>query len=399
MGLKTIGYGAFFGTGLRQLEVPVTVGTIGGRAFARCDELESLILPPKLEVITCELFESCRQLYEIEIPRTAKVIEQSAFENCEALEALDLLHCTQCLTIEKSAFKSCSRLSWITLPPNLEGMIEEGTFEGCFQLTHIRASKNVANIGGLEDCESLLSLEVPQEVEGIQLNIVDYDGGNIDDGWGSFQEATLECSSLVNLYLPPSASVQGLDRVLNVPIPESFHLAKVARDWRDLVAKLQKRFDGLPLHKVCYFQSYHPIEDTIHQVRSILVDNQSTVLQVNAFGMTPVHILALAHSPRVKLLQELLNSVDVALTAEDRFGSTPLGYLVQNFSAGGLQATRWLMEKVVEQRGGFLGLERWKQELLVLLEEGVVRQAKGLSTMSCELQSLLHRLAKLEFLE
>jgi hypothetical protein len=242
-------------------------------------------------------------------------------------------------------------------------------------------STNVTSIGGLQDCESLLSLEVPGGVEGIQLNIVDYDVEDIYDGFDGFQEAILECSSLVNLYLPPSAPAP--NRLLNVPIPESFHLATVVRDWGDLVTKLQQRFDGLPLHKICYFHSYHPMEDTIHKMRSILMENQSTVLQADAFGMTPVHILALAQTPRPELLQELLTSVDVALTTEDRLGSTPLDYLENNGSEGGLQATRWLMNKVVEQRGEVLGLGRWKQELLVLLGEGVVR-ADCLSTMSCE---------------
>ncbi|CAJ1958940.1 unnamed protein product [Cylindrotheca closterium] len=138
------------------------------------------------------------------------------------------------------------------------------------------------------------------------------------------------------------------------------------------------------------------MEDTMQQISDILSDIPSALLQSDPFAMTPLHILALAQTPRLELFQ-VLSSVDPALSARDQFGSTPLDYLEKNISEGGLQVTRWLVQQVVEQKGAFLGLDRWKQELFVM-KEGIER-ADCSSTRNREIQSLLDRLAKLEFLE
>ncbi|KAL3942398.1 MAG: hypothetical protein SGBAC_003392 [Bacillariaceae sp.] len=400
MGLKTIGKAAFCNTALRRLEVPATVETIGCAAFVGCEQLESLVLPPTLEVIEFELCCRCKKLKEIEIPTTVKKIGNSAFEECFALQKLDLIHCTQCLTIGSHAFQSCRELSWITLPPNLEGPIQKGTFKSCSSLTHIRVPPNVTYFGDRQEfspfvgCTSLLSLELPEGLEYAKLVVFDDDADEY--GLVEFNEDVLRCPSLVNLYLPEFLGVS--NSYWDAAMPQGSQLSKVAGKWGNLVSMLMSRFDGCPLNKICYFHSYHPMEDTIHQVkRLLLADKQNTVMQVDYFGMTPSHILALAQTPRLELFQELVTSVDVAMKAKDRFGSTPLDYLRKNVSEGGLQTTRWLMHKVVGEKGAYLGLGRWKQELLVLEERVIL--ADCMSTMSHEVQSLLDRLARLELLE
>ena len=119
-------------------------------------------------------------------PSTVTMMGNSAFEDWR---------------FEKMPFRSCSELSWITLPPNLEASIEEGTFEYCSALTHVRMSPNVTFIGCREEsnpstrepnaisgCTSLLSLELPEGLETIELLV--------------FNDDEYEWSSLVNLYLP-----------------------------------------------------------------------------------------------------------------------------------------------------------------------------------------------------
>ncbi|CAJ1964363.1 unnamed protein product [Cylindrotheca closterium] len=275
LGLTVIGMNAFENTSLRRLQCPATVEIIGRAAFTLCNHLKSIILPPRLEVIESEVFDGCDNLEEIEMPRTVRTIGNDAFAFCSALKKLDLSHCTQCLTFGDGAFFSCSGLSWIILPPNLEGLIQRRTFEDCSALTHIRVSPNVTSIGVSERCTSLLSLELPEGLETIKLFPFDEQF----EAW----EDVRDWSSLVNLYLPPSQNVS--ERLLNEPIPGDLQLAKVAQNWGDLVGILQHRFDRLPLHRVCYFHSYHHVEDTIKRINDILRDNPGAMVQTEMLSL------------------------------------------------------------------------------------------------------------------
>jgi len=384
LGLQVIGKYGFSYSNLRQLDAPATVETIEKCAFAGCPHLESVVLPPRLDMIAHGLFMCCDQLREIQIPATVESIGGSAFSTCRNLIHLDLSHCIHCVAIGCEAFLSCEQLSFIHLPPNLES-IEKTLFINCPMLTHVRVPPNVTSIeiGLFSLCPSLVSLEVPEGLESIHLDPNQWYADNIAD-----------CSSLVNLYWPPSQDAEGFE---NKPLPEDFQLAKVATDLKDLRAKLRHRFDDLPLHQVCYFHSYHPVEDTIEKISDILKPNPSTVNMVDAFGMTSLHILALAQRPEVEIFQRLPNFENMALSSKDYFGSTPLDYLCKNPLVEGMRATRRLIRKVVEHKVSFLGLDQWKQDLLAV-EDGL-DLALDVTIRSNEVKSLVEKLVELEFLE
>jgi len=388
VGLQVVGDHAFSITGLRQLEAPGTVERIEEGAFGCCKQLESIVLPPRLAMIADGLFWCCEQLTEIDVPTAVKRIGSYAFRGCATLHSLDLSHCIHCVAIGSEAFQSCEQLSFIYLPPNLES-IEKKAFFDCPMLTHFRIPPNVTFVGNelggfnqFASCASLVSLEVPEGLESIDL---------VPHGWCV---GIADCSSLVNLYMPPLQKAEDSDD--SGPFPEGFQLAKVAQDWGDLVKKLQHRFDGLPLHKICYFHSYHPMENTIQRIRENLIDNPSALSQTDAFGMIPFHIVALAQKPPLKLLRELLPALDVVQT-KDLVGSTVLEYLSKNPLEEGRRATRWLVHLIAGQRLPFLRLDRWKQELLA--EEDRVVRASDRGSSSNEVRSFLDKLAHLEFLE
>jgi len=431
-GLQIIGESAFRNTNLRHVEAPVTAERIEDGAFAHCAQLESVVLPPRLDKIAWGLFMHCEQLREVQIPSTTEVftIGSRAFFHCSNLQSLDLSHCIECVAIHSEAFKSCGRLSFIELPPNLE-YIEGGAFFSCSMLTHVRMPPTLTSIGyrrrgGINPfayCEKLVSLEVSEGLESIDL--VDFDDER--------RVGIASCLSLVNLYVPPSQKLEDYSDD-SVPFTEDFQLANVATGWGDLVATLQHRFDGLPLHKVsyhpveatieklrnflklnprtvnqvdafgmtlhkvCYFHSYHPVEVTIEKIHNILKLNPSAVNQADAFGMTPLHILSLAQKPVVELLHELPSFSKMALSSADRFASTPLDYLCKNPLGEGLHATQWIIRKFLEGRLLYIGLDEWKQELLGA-EEQVRSIGADTLTMSDGVGSLFDKLARLEFLE
>eukprot|EP00526_Cylindrotheca_closterium_P005946 CAMPEP_0113623624 /NCGR_PEP_ID=MMETSP0017_2-20120614/12157_1 /TAXON_ID=2856 /ORGANISM="Cylindrotheca closterium" /LENGTH=566 /DNA_ID=CAMNT_0000533587 /DNA_START=62 /DNA_END=1762 /DNA_ORIENTATION=+ /assembly_acc=CAM_ASM_000147 len=396
LGLKVIGDHAFSKAGLRHLGVPDTVETIGNHALRECLQLQSIVLPRGLVMIAAELFYNCHQLRQIQIPSTVELIGIRAFFGCSTLQSLDLSHCIHCVAIYREAFTGCEKLSVIDLPPNLESIPSGGLlFTDCKMLTHIRMPPNVASNGNKNrrfvslsqlcaTCSSLVSLELPEGLEPTTL---------VPNRW---RRGISDCSSLVNLYMPLSHQ-DVIDSDNGGPFPDNFELAKVATDWCELVAQLQQRFDGLPLHRLCYFHGYHHIKDTIETIRNILQRSATAGHQVDVFGMTPLHLLSLAQKPVVKLLQEIPTFTQMALSSKDLFGSTPLDYLCKNPSREGMDATRWMVRIILEARLPFLGLDQWKQELLEA-EEGL-RLAVDAVTISGEVGSLVDKLARLEFLE
>jgi len=302
------------------------------------------------------------------------------------LQSLDLSHCIHCRHIGLEAFHSCGQLSFIQLPPNLNS-IRHMAISDCPMLTHVRLPPFVESIGfeggPIANCRSLVSLEVSED--------------SIDIFRDSRIRSIAGCPSLVNLHLqmPPGRFFEDLQLYNN--FPQDFQFAEVATGWEDLRTKLHHRFVGLDLHKGCYFHSYHPIEGTIEKIRNLLELNPSAANDVDALGMTPLHILSLAQKPMVELLQELPTVVKMALTSKDSFGSTPLDYLCKNPLREGMHTTRWMIRKILEGRLPFLGLDQWKQELLEAEER--VRSAADTRTMSDGLRYLVDKLGRLELLE
>mmetsp|Transcript_36092 Transcript_36092/g.87255 ORF Transcript_36092/g.87255 Transcript_36092/m.87255 type:complete len:445 (-) Transcript_36092:182-1516(-) len=110
VGLQIIGEYAFYNTKLRHLEAPATVEKIEKCAFAWCQQLEFIVLPPRLVMIAHGLFMFCDQLREILVPATVKSIGSYAFSNCKALARLDLSHCIHHVAFGSFAFQNCEQL-------------------------------------------------------------------------------------------------------------------------------------------------------------------------------------------------------------------------------------------------------------------------------------------------
>ena len=91
--LKSIGVSAFSGTDpahprFKEIQIPVSVETIGTNAFHNCQDLESITLPASLETIESSAFSSCRKLSEIKLPASLKAIQSYVFDHCSSLETV-----------------------------------------------------------------------------------------------------------------------------------------------------------------------------------------------------------------------------------------------------------------------------------------------------------------------
>ncbi len=88
-GVQTIQNGAFYGTDLISINMPITVTKIGHHAFAENKLLEDVVLPPLVEVIDMCTFQNCLSLRHVKLPRMLRQIESDAFKGT-ALQSIEL---------------------------------------------------------------------------------------------------------------------------------------------------------------------------------------------------------------------------------------------------------------------------------------------------------------------
>ena len=81
------------------------------------------------------------------------------------------------------------------------------------------------------------------------------------------------------------------------------------KDMDTISAALRHRFDDLPIHKICYYQSYHGTETTMQHLKRQINPLKSSPGQLNVsgkeqdcLGMTPFHILACSPNQQLKCI-------------------------------------------------------------------------------------------------
>jgi hypothetical protein len=360
---------------LATLHIPSTVCKIGYSVFEYCRGLRSITLPETLETIEDRMFYWCTSLTHIEIPPKVTKIGKGAFRNCEGLKHLRIP--SSVVEIGALAFAYCKQLLSVHLLGNLR-TIEEGTFYDCPSLTHARIPSSVTRIESVAFayCTRLISLELPEGLGTINL------------------DGEYDCSSLVNLVIPSEQRFQQLD---NGVVMEGLKLRHVASSFTDLVSKLQHRFDDLPVHRLCYYQSYHLLTETMENLRQSMHADPAAGTKVDAFGMTPFHILALSQTLNLSLLQELMKvyKVDIIRT-RDKFGSTPIDYLCMNHIPASATVIQSLLQTIFAERVRWLGLVRWNSDMVDAMDDAL---AVEWASRRREIRLLYFKLATYERLE
>ena len=140
---------------LVTLLIPPSVASIGQNAFVNCFNLESVNIPNSVISIGDSAFSCCYNLKSIIIPEGVSVIERSTFSGCLSLSSVSLPE--SLIEIMDNAFDSCENLNSISLPNNLE-RIGLCAFAGC-GLTSIHLPNNISHLpeGTFTGCNSLKS--------------------------------------------------------------------------------------------------------------------------------------------------------------------------------------------------------------------------------------------------
>ena len=201
------------GEEVKDLVIPNSVTSIGGKAFYRCTGLTSVTIGNGVESIGEHAFSSCSGLTSVTIPNSVTSIESFAFSGCSGLTSVTIPNSVT--SIEYGAFDGCSGLTSVTIPNSVKS-IGWYAFEGCTGLTSVTIPNSVTSIeySAFRDCSGLISVTIPNSVTSI---------GDC---------AFFGCSGLTSVTIPNSVTSIG-DRVFckctgltSVTIPNS-----VTRIW------------------------------------------------------------------------------------------------------------------------------------------------------------------------
>ena len=155
--ISTIDDSAFYGCGLKTIEIPYGVKTINSSSFSFCRNLETVKLAYGVTTIGSYAFEYCINLININIPDSVEVLGSAAFRNCIRLENIkisdsvghlgsytfadcvslsNVLLGSRIKTIGNNAFAGCKNLSVISMP-YFCGKISMSAFAGCSNLSQV----------------------------------------------------------------------------------------------------------------------------------------------------------------------------------------------------------------------------------------------------------------------
>lgn len=256
-------------------------------------------------------FRECLDLSELKLPNKGlQSIGDAAFENCELLKN-PKLPCTL-QRIGNSSFAGCAEIRQLDLPITLEYMGPAALSKCKFRNLRLPPNMTQLQRETLYNCNHMVSLEIPKE------GIVRI-----------YQSALEGCFRLRNLAIPATVTEVD-DNVFQYCID----LEKVFPNHNDLIRGLKRRFDGLPIHSLCYYHPYQSTEETLQQLYKLLLQEKSSALKcrIDIFGMTPFHILSLSTKHDIQLYQALIKFHPEDLVTKDIWGDFPLYYACSTYA-------------------------------------------------------------------
>ena len=87
-GLKTLGNGAFSGSGLTTVELPESIDAIGSNTFSDLSNLTSVEIPSTVKIIGDHAFANNEKLAEVILNEGLTAVEDDAFANCPSLKSV-----------------------------------------------------------------------------------------------------------------------------------------------------------------------------------------------------------------------------------------------------------------------------------------------------------------------
>jgi hypothetical protein len=271
---------------------------------------------PSVALIPAQAFCQREKLAEVELCEGLVEIGQGSFACCD--HSIKIINIPNSLRrIKDAAFRGSLRYP-IRLHDGIES-IGERAFAQCL-FTNFRVPPLITVIPErmLWNCKSLFSLELSEDI--MEIRFLAFFG----------------CYCLRNVALPLNAVFGDAIFIHEEDDAEIYtDLLQLFGSNARIIWELQHRFDGLPIHRLIYYQSYnqgmlHRLAATINmrsgQSRKLRSKLDPTGNQQDCLGMTPLHILACSSVHNLELYHLIVQKYPSNLITEDRWGALPLLY-------------------------------------------------------------------------
>ena len=129
------------GAKIKYVVLPSKLPSLGGLAFAGCEELSKVTFNKTIQQIDGNAFKNCTKLTSIDIPNSIRYL--SGFGGCTGLTSIIIP--TQVTEIGAVAFQTCTNLTSIFIPDSVK-IIDEYAFEGCTKLSTVTIPSSVTKI-------------------------------------------------------------------------------------------------------------------------------------------------------------------------------------------------------------------------------------------------------------
>ena len=144
--VTSIGDYAFYYCGFKSVTLPDGVTSIGNYAFNYCSSLTSVTIPDGVTSIGEGAFSSCWSLTSVTIPDSATSIGDKAFSGCDDLVSVTLPEGVT--SIGKDMFSHCSSLTSVVIPSSVRSIASDA-FSECSRLKSIFYTGNKSQWEGL----------------------------------------------------------------------------------------------------------------------------------------------------------------------------------------------------------------------------------------------------------
>jgi hypothetical protein len=263
---------------------------------------------PSVTSIPAQAFIYHKKLAEVKLCEGVVEIGERSFGLCD--HSIRRINIPNSLRRVKDFAFSFSLRTPIRLHDGIES-IGRYSFSSCI-FTNFRVPPLITIIPDnmLAGCTTIFSVELSEHVRDIKIH------------------AFFNCHCLRNVSFP-HAAVFGDDRIFH-GVTDLFQLfGSIA----EMISELQHRFDGLPIHKLVYYQSYNlgklqnlvaAINTRSGQRWTLRSKLDPTGNQQDCVGMTPLHILACSSSHDLEMYRVIVERYPANLITEDRWGALPL---------------------------------------------------------------------------
>ena len=213
--VTSIGYWAFYGSGITSISIPDGVTTIGQEAFCQCDSLETVEISATVASFGTKVFEACDNLTTVAFASTGniEVIPAETFKECKKLTTVYLP--SGVTSIGDNAFAFCYELETVTIPDTVTS-IGNRAFYNCYNLTDCALPNSILSIGdnAFYSCEKLAFPNFPNKIESIGTYAFAYCYGMTLDlvipdtvtSLGTY--AFYYCENISSVTLPASDKIQ-----------------------------------------------------------------------------------------------------------------------------------------------------------------------------------------------